>query len=205
MSEGRRPTLLAYLLRLGRNPAVESSDSQLLEQFVRERDEAAFTSLMRRHGPLVWDVCRRVLAEEQAAEDAFQATFLVLVRKARSVSKRASVRSWLYGVALRVALRARQREGLRRVREQSAPPRQVDAAAEPGWDDVRPILDEEIQRLPEKYRLPIILCYLEGQTNDEAARLLNCPRGTIATRLARRATNCVRVWSGAACRFRREH
>lgn len=185
MSEGRRPALLAYLLRLGRDPAVESSDAQLLERFIGERDEAAFASLMRRHGPLVWNVCRRVLVEEHAAEDAFQATFLVLVRKARSVSKRESVRSWLYGVALRVALRARQREGLRRVREQSTPPRQADTAAEADWDDMRSILDEEIQRLPEKYRLPIILCYLEGQTNDEAARQLNCPRGTIATRLAR--------------------
>ncbi len=106
MSEGRRPALLAYLQRLGSSPEAEDSDAHLLERFARERDEAAFTSLMRRHGPLVWGVCRRVLAQEQAAEDAFQATFLVLVRKARSVSKRASVRSWLYGVALRVALRA---------------------------------------------------------------------------------------------------
>ena len=186
MSEGERPTLLAYLHRLGRDSAIDSSDAQLLERFATERDEAAFTSLMRRHGPLVWSVCRRVLAEEHAAEDAFQATFLVLVRKARSVSKQASVRSWLYGVALRIALRARQRDGLRRLREQSLPSRQVgDAPAEAAWEDVRSVLDEEIQRLPEKYRRPIILCYLEGQTNDEAARQLNCPRGTIATRLAR--------------------
>jgi RNA polymerase sigma factor (sigma-70 family) len=127
-----------------------------------------------------------VLAQEQAAEDAFQATFLLLVRKARSVSKRESVRSWLYGVALRVAVRARQREGLRRLREQNAPPRQaVESPPEAGWDEVRSILDEEIQGLPEKYRLLVILCYLEGQTNDEAARQLNCPRGTLAVRLAR--------------------
>jgi RNA polymerase sigma factor (sigma-70 family) len=111
------------LQRLGSIPEVEGSDAHLLERFARERDEAAFTSLMRRHGPLVWGVCRQVLAQEQAAEDAFQATFLVLVRKARSVSKRASVRSWLYGVALRVAVRARQREGLRRLREQILLPR----------------------------------------------------------------------------------
>jgi RNA polymerase sigma factor (sigma-70 family) len=186
MSEGQRPTLLAYLHRLGSIPEVESSDAHLLERFARQRDEAAFASLMRRHGPLVWGVCRRVLAQEQAAEDAFQATFLVLVRKARSVSKRASVRSWLYGVALRVAVRARQREGLRRLREQNSPRRPAaEKSPENTWDDLRPILDEEIQRLPEKYRLPIILCYLEGQTNDAAARQLNCPRGTLAIRLAR--------------------
>jgi RNA polymerase sigma factor (sigma-70 family) len=186
MSERQRPTLLAYLHRLGRDTALDSGDAPLLERFVHERDEAAFTSLMRRHGPLVWSVCRRVLAEEHAAEDAFQATFLVLVRKARSVSKQTSIRSWLYGVALRIALRARQREGLRRGRERSSPPREAgDTPDEADWEDMRPILDEEIQRLPEKYRLPVILCYLEGQTNDEAARQLNCPRGTIATRLAR--------------------
>jgi RNA polymerase sigma factor (sigma-70 family) len=186
MSEGQRPTLLAYLRRLGRGAAVESSDAELLERFAEQRDETAFSSLLRRHGPLIWSVCRRVLAEEHAAEDAFQATFLVLVRKARSVSKKASVRSWLYGVALRVAVRARQREDLRRLRERGAPIRQTDEArTEAGWEDVRPILDEEIQRLPEKYRLPVILCYLEGQTNEEAAQRLNCPRGTIATRLAR--------------------
>ncbi len=182
MSEGQRSTLLAYLRRLVSAAATDDSDADLLQRFAVQRDEAAFEALLRRHGPLVWSVCRRVLGEEHAAEDAFQATFLVLVRKARSVSKRASIRSWLYGVALRVALRARQQEQLRRRREHETPIRRPGEAT---WQDLRPILDEEIQRLPEKYRLPIILCYLEGQTNDEAARLLNCPRGTIATRLAR--------------------
>lgn len=182
MSEGQRSTLLAYLRRLVGSAASDSSDAELLERFAAQRDEAAFEALLRRHGPLVWNVCRRVLGEEHAAEDAFQATFLVLVRKAQSVGKRASIRSWLHGVALRVALRAKQQEQLRRRREQETPIRQSEEAS---WQDVRSILYEEIQRLPEKYRLPIILCYLEGQTNDEAARLLNCPRGTIATRLAR--------------------
>ena len=182
MSEGQRSTLLAYLHRLVGAAAADGSDAELLERFAAQRDEAAFEALLRRHGPLVWSVCRRVLDEEHAAEDAFQATFLVLVRKARSVSKRASIRSWLYGVALRVALRARQQEQLRSRREQETP---IRCPGEATWQDVRPILDEEIQRLPEKYRLPVILCYLEGQTNDEAAQLLNCPRGTIATRLAR--------------------
>jgi RNA polymerase sigma factor (sigma-70 family) len=162
--------------------ATDRSDAELLERFAAQRDEAAFEALLHRHGPVIWSVCRRVLSEEHAAEDAFQATFLVLVRKARSVSKKASIRSWLHGVALRVALRAREQERMRRCREREAPLRQ---SGEATWQDVRPILDEEIQRLPEKYRLPVILCYLEGQTNDEAARLLNCPRGTIAMRLAR--------------------
>jgi RNA polymerase sigma factor (sigma-70 family) len=185
MSQGQPATLLAYLRRLGRAAPLDESDAQLLQRFAAERDEAAFTSLLHRHGPLVWSVCRRVLAEEHAAEDAFQATFLVLLHKAHAVSKKASLRSWLYGVALRVALRARQREGLRRHHEQQAPVRHEENVPEAIWQDVRPILDEEIQRLPEKYRLPVLLCYLEGQTNDEAAQLLNCPRGTIATRLAR--------------------
>ncbi|MHB1424998.1 MAG: RNA polymerase sigma factor [Gemmataceae bacterium] len=182
MSQGQRSTLLAYLRRLVGAAAIDDSDAELLERFAAGRDENAFEALLRRHGPLVWSVCRRVLAEEHAAEDAFQATFLVLIRKARSVSKKASIRSWLHGVALRVALRARQQENLRRRRERETPIRE---SGEADWQDVRPILDEEIQRLPEKYRLPVILCYLEGQTNDEAARILNCPRGTIATRLAR--------------------
>jgi RNA polymerase sigma factor (sigma-70 family) len=183
MSEGQRSTLLAYLRRLCGPTALDGSDAELLERFAVGRDELAFETLLRRHGPLVYGVCRRVLSDEHAAEDAFQATFLVLVRQAASVSKKASIRSWLYGVALRVALRARQREELRRRREQEIPPRpSIEATLEP---DVRSILDEEIQRLPEKYRLPIILCYLESRTNDEAAQMLNCPRGTIAVRLAR--------------------
>src|SRR5579883_683658 len=182
MSEGQRSTLLAYLRRLVGGAAPDCCDADLLERFATQRDETAFESLLCRHGPLVWSVCRRVLDEEHTAEDAFQATFLVLVRKARSVRKQASIRSWLHGVALRVALRARQQEQLRHRRELETPSR---GPGEATWHDVRPILDEEIQRLPEKYRLPVILCYLEGHTNDEAARLLNCPRGTIATRLAR--------------------
>ncbi len=182
MSAGQRSTLLVYLRRLVGASATDRSDADLLERFAAKREESAFEALLHRHGPLVWNVCRRVLTEEHAAEDAFQATFLVLVRKARSVSKQASIRSWLHGVALRVALRARQQEQLRQRRERETPMRHPGEAT---WQDVRPILDEEIQRLPEKYRLPLILCYLEGQTNDEAARLLNCPRGTIATRLAR--------------------
>jgi RNA polymerase sigma factor (sigma-70 family) len=182
MSKGQGSTLLAYLRRLVGGAATDRSDEDLLDRFVAQHDEAAFEALLHRHGALVWNVCRRVLTEEHAAEDAFQATFLVLVRKARSVRKKASIRSWLHGVALRVALRARRQAHLRHRREQETPLHHPEEAC---WNDVRLILDEEIQRLPEKYRLPVILCYLEGRTNDEAAQLLNCPRGTIATRLSR--------------------
>ena len=180
-----------------------------------KRDEAAFTSLMRRHGPLVWSICRRVLAQEQAAEDAFQATFLVLVRKARSVSKRASVRSWLYGVALRVAVRAASGKGYATSANKARDRQMVEASPEAGWDEVCSILDEEIQRLPEKYRLPVILCYLEGQTNDEAARQLNCPpapspsgwleRRTLAFPVAPSRSDAVGGIAGSACSRRMPH
>jgi RNA polymerase sigma factor (sigma-70 family) len=176
--------LLGCLRALARDSAA--TDGQLLEQFTSQKDEQAFDTLMQRYGPLVWGVCRRVLRDEHDAEDAFQATFLVLVRKARSVSKRDSVRSWLHGVALRTALRAKERQTSRQARERQAPPRQGDdPLANVVWDDLRPVLDEEVNRLPEKYRVPVILCYLQGLTNEQAARHLGCSRDTVATRLAR--------------------
>src|SRR5262249_4223767 len=115
-------------------------------------------------------------------EDAFQATFLVLVRKAGAVRKRSSVRSWLYSIALRVSAGARERQARQRRKEAEAQPTRVER---PGAEQSWAVLDEEISRLPEKYRQPILLCYLSGQTNEEAARRLGCPAGTIATRLAR--------------------
>jgi RNA polymerase sigma factor (sigma-70 family) len=127
-----------------------------------------------------------MLHREEDVEDAFQATFLVLVRKAASVRKQDSVRSWLYGVAQRVAARAREREVQRWEKEKSARPVSTDDTADATpWEELRPILDAEIARLPEKYRLPVILCYFDGQTNEEAAQQLGCPTGTVATRLAR--------------------
>jgi RNA polymerase sigma factor (sigma-70 family) len=158
----------------------------LLEQFAARRDEDAFTALLERHGPMVFGVCRRVLGHEQDAEDAFQATFLVLARKAGSRGWRVSVGPWLYAVALRVALKARTLAARRRARHTEM----VDeVAAEPGgespWHDLRPMLDEELDRLPEKYRTPLVLCYLEGKTNEEAARLLGRPVGTVWYQLSR--------------------
>ncbi len=177
-----------HLLQVPRLPGGGlPSDSHLLERFAAHRDEAAFDALLQRHGPMVWGVCRRVLFDPNDVDDAFQATFLVLVRKAQTIAKRESVGSWLHGVAHRVALRAKVQTNQRRARErQGALARPHEAIApDPLWNEVRRVLDEELGRLPEKYRAPLILCYLEGKTNDEAADQLGWTRGTIAGRLNR--------------------
>jgi RNA polymerase sigma factor (sigma-70 family) len=166
--------------------AAELADADLLRRFVERRDEAAFAALVGRHGPLVLGVCRRVLANRADVEDAFQATFLVLVRKARSIVKQRSVGSWLYGVAYRVAARARgEQVRRRRCEAQTGRAPAADALHELAWRDVRAVLDEEVLRLPARCRLPFVLCYLEGRTTEEAAGLLGCPRGTVLSRLAR--------------------
>jgi RNA polymerase sigma factor (sigma-70 family) len=176
------------LLRLLRRRAGEPisgglSDGVLLDRFVRQRDEAAFEALFWRHGPMVLAVCRRLLPPADA-EDAFQATFLILVRKAASIGRREAVGAWLYRVAYRVALRART--GARPVAElPSEGPAAAPDEEAAAWRDLRPVLDEAIDSLPEKYRAPVVLCYLEGKTNQEAARELGCPKGTVAIRLKR--------------------
>jgi RNA polymerase sigma factor (sigma-70 family) len=165
--------------------AAERSDGQLLEAYVARREEAAFEALVRRHGPMVLGVCRRLLGHEQDAEDAFQATFLVLVRKAASIRPRHKVGSWLYGVAYRAAQKARAAALRRAAREKQVRDMPEPAMEAAGlWHDLVPLLDEEMSRLPEKYRLPIVLCDLEGQTRKEAARQLGWPEGTVAGRLA---------------------
>src|SRR5262249_1941921 len=154
--------------------------------YVTSRDELAFEVIVRRHGAMVWNVCRRVLRHHQDAEDAFQATFLTLARKAHAIGKRESVASWLHKVAYRAALGAMASRARRTTVPETAA-MDLPAADETGgllWRDLRPALDEEICRLPEKYRGPFILCYVEGKTNEEAARELRCPKGTVATRLA---------------------
>jgi len=167
-------------------PAAGLSDSRLLEQFISRRDEAAFAALMERHGPMVLGVCRRVLHDAQDVEDAFQATFLLLVSKAASLGRRDLLGNWLYGVAYRIAVRTRANAIRRRAHERQAV---AMAAVEPlhevVWRDLRPVLDAEINRLPEKYRAPVVLYYLEGKTVQETAGLLGVPLGTAATRLAR--------------------
>jgi RNA polymerase sigma factor (sigma-70 family) len=159
------------------------SDGQLLERFVADHDEGAFTALVRRHGPMVLGVARRVLRHTQDAEDVFQATFLVLARRAGSVVKRESVGSFLYGTAYRIALEARCLNA-RRARERQVEqlPHPAVAAEEP--QDWRPLLDEELSRLPEKYRAAVVLCELEGRPRREAARQLGVPEGTLSSRLA---------------------
>jgi RNA polymerase sigma factor (sigma-70 family) len=164
---------------------VRLSDGQLLECYLRTREEAAFAALVRRHGPMVWGVCRRVLGSHHDAEDAFQATFLVLVRKAASIVSKELVANWLYGVARQTALKARATTAKRRGRE-----KQVTVMPEPAleqhelWDGLQPLLDQELGRLPDKYRAVIVLCDLEGKTRKEAARHFRLPEGTVATRLA---------------------
>jgi RNA polymerase sigma factor (sigma-70 family) len=159
------------------------TDAQLLEYYLADQDEAAFEALVRRHGPMVLGVCKRVLGNAHDAEDAFQATFLVLVRKAASIRPGGRVGNWLHGVAYRTALKARGTARRRRVREtvvsrnEALPPNQP--------DDWRPVLDEEIERLPEKYRAALVLCDLEGKTHKEAARRLGWADGTLSTRLIR--------------------
>src|SRR5213083_498456 len=138
------------------------TDSELLGAFLNQRDAAAFEGLVRRHGPMVLGVCRRVLGNSHDAEDAFQATFLVLVKKAASVRPRQRVGNWLYGVAYRTALEARTIGARRRVKERTMPKRET--AAEDVWQDVRPVLDRELSGLPENYRIAVVLCDLEGKT-----------------------------------------
>jgi RNA polymerase sigma factor (sigma-70 family) len=160
------------------------ADGELLGRFLADRDEAAFAVLVHRHGPLVLAVCRRVLGDVHLAEDAFQATFLVLVRRAASIRPLAPLGPWLYVVARRVALKARARAAAhqRRQREIADMPR-TEPLDERTWQELRPVLDEELGRLPEKYRAPLVLCYFEGKSYDEAARELRWPKSSLASRL----------------------
>jgi RNA polymerase sigma factor (sigma-70 family) len=175
--------LLQQFHRLAAPGAGGLTDAQLLERFVADKDEAAFEVLVWRHGPLVYRVCRRLLHRREDVEDAFQATFLALVRKAPAIRNRAAVGGWLHQVAHRVALRARA------ARRHAEPYPDVDIAAPAEEDplhlrDLRAVLDEEIRRLPAKYRDAVVLCYLSGLPTEEVGRQLGCPRGTVLSRLA---------------------
>jgi RNA polymerase sigma factor (sigma-70 family) len=178
--------VIGYIRRVaGPGDPGTPTDGRLLERFVRNKDESAFQALLQRHGAMVLGVCRRVLGDVHDAEDAFQATFLVLVRKARSIGKADSVGSWLYGVAYRTALKARADAARRRIHErQGGEMSNSDPLADVAWRDLRAVLDEELGRLPEKYKAPLVLCYLEGKTNEEAAQLLGWTKGTVSGRLA---------------------
>ena len=181
-------TLEAFLQHLRRTMLYHEdggiSDGALLECFIGQRDEAAFAALLRRHGPMVLGVCRRVLHNEADVEDCFQATFLVLVRKAASIRPRGMVGNWLYAVARNAALKAKTMRTLRQRREREAGEQKGRQPAEQG-PQLQELLDQELQALPDKYRAAIVLCDLEGKTILAASKELGCPRGTLNARLVR--------------------
>src|SRR5262249_52959560 len=187
MTRATLDTALRHLHRLVGAPTAEQAlDSDLLGRFVQCRDQAAFAELVRRHGPMVRNVCHGILRHRHDAEDAFQAAFLVLARKAEAIRKRPSVSGWLYEVAYHLALRARASSARQRQHEPRAtamPP--ADPLLDMTVRELQHVLHEELQRLPEKYRAPLVLCYLEGHTQDEAARQLGWTRGTVRGRLNR--------------------
>jgi RNA polymerase sigma factor (sigma-70 family) len=175
---------LRYTLRLHEDTP---NDAQLLKQFIEHRDQSAFATIVRRHGLMVLGVCRRLVHDQHDAEDAFQATFLILVRKAASIAKRELLANWLYGVAYNTALKARAASMKRRAKEKQVTEMPDLAAGAPALEneELLALLDQELSRLPEKYRLPIILCDLEGKSRKQAAQLLGCPEGSLSSRLAR--------------------
>ena len=163
------------------------SDGHLLDLFVTRHDESAFEALIERHGPMVQRICRQVLVDTHDAQDASQAVFLVLARRARSIRSHGSLASWLHGVALRTASKARTAAARRRIHERRAGEIRALASSgrAPGDDPSWPEVHEELNRLPEKYREPIVLCHLEGLTREMAANRLGWPVGTVQSRLAR--------------------
>ncbi len=190
MATGESRPLARHLEQLWYTGTVSGlSDAELVKRFtssVRPTAEAAFETLLGRHGPMVLGVCRHILRRPQDVDDAFQATFLVLVRKARSIRIDESLGPWLYGVAYKTAMRARSKAARHHLEEMDD---LEGAAADPASGafacEVRPMLHEELNRLPEKYRSPIVLCHLEGKSHEEAARMLDWPVGTLSGRLSR--------------------
>ncbi len=187
MAGANQPSIIHYLRRaFGSSPAACISDAELLRRFVDQRDEAAFALLMWRHAARVLHVCRQILSDEHSAEDAFQATFLVLLLKADSISRHEALASWLYRVAFRIALKARAEIRKRKSVEcDSEDPEAPAATGTTAERERQRIIDEEVQHLPHKYRAAIVACYFDAKTLEEAAQQLDLPRGTVASRLAR--------------------
>src|SRR5262245_22663606 len=187
MANAQAAPVIRFLRHLAAvHGAADRPDGQLLHRFASQGDEGAFAALVRRHGPMVLAVCRRVLNDTHAAEDCFQATFLTLARKAGSLRQPESLGPWLYGVACRTALKAKEQAARRRASERlAAVTGSRQAPDEFAASDLRHALDEAIVALPEKYRTPVVLHCLQGLTLAEVARQLACPAGTVATRLAR--------------------
>jgi RNA polymerase sigma factor (sigma-70 family) len=183
---GGRLSGLRHYLRHVSDPGAVGEDEPLLRRFIQKRDETAFAALLDRHGPMVLGVCRRVLGNLHDAEDAFQATFLVLAHKAYSIGQAQALGGWLYRVAQRTALRAKVRRERRRSRESVLEDLPATETVEDlAWHELRPVLDEEVNRLPARYRDAIVCCYLEEKTYLEAARTLGLAAGTVSSRLAR--------------------
>jgi RNA polymerase sigma factor (sigma-70 family) len=185
MSNGTRAAVTSLIRHLtARHATADATDADLLKRFVAAGDASAFELLLWRHERMVMGVCRRVLRNVHDAEDAFQATFLILARKARSIGTRGPLTTWLYTVAYRTALNALKGRARRRVRVGSlAQDADIPAAEVP--PDLNDLLDQALSRLPERYRAPVVLCFLEGRSQAEAARLLGCAPGTVASRLDR--------------------
>ena len=179
-------TVPGMVLSKSMNGHCTSTDVELLGEYVLQRRQEAFSEIVRRHSGIVWGVCRRVLIHQQDAEDAFQATFIILARKASSLRDGRYLSTWLYSVAFHAARNVRKMKQRRLQHEANSLIEQnvAEATAEV-WSDIEPILDEELQRLPKKYQLPLVLCCIEGKTHAEAGSLLSWPIGTIAARLSR--------------------
>jgi RNA polymerase sigma factor (sigma-70 family) len=185
MATAQMGTVLRHIRQLVGGVAPERTDRQLLDDFAGRRDEAAFAALVARHGPMVLRVCRRVLSHEQDAEDAFQATFLVLAHSAATIRRREALAGWLHGVAWRTAMKAKRTAARRRARERQPRPSAVPSAPGLLWEEVRTVLNEELGRLAEPFRSAFVLCALEGKTGPEAAALLGCKEATVYTRMNR--------------------
>ena len=195
----RRDASITDLLKqMLKEPLAQYSDRQLLERYVQSDDQAAFAEIVDRHGPMLLGLCRRQLGDVHLAEDVLQATFLVLARKAHAIKRQESLAGWLYTVAQRLVRQARMtRTAEKQLEKKAAAERQEAAPADSGWEELLRVLDEEFQRLPDRQRLPLLLCYLEGRTQDEAARqlgwsistlkrLLDSGRELLRTRMTRR-------------------
>jgi RNA polymerase sigma factor (sigma-70 family) len=201
-------TLSSFLRGLTRGMAAETmrdqSDRELVERFLARQDESVFEALVRRHGPMVYRVCWRVLQHSQDSEDAFQATFLLLAQNLRTVRNRDSLASWLHGVAQRVSLKAKAQAAARRQHQRRIAESELVPPDDITWKELRTVLDAELASLPESLRLPLILCYLEGRTHEEAAGQLGWSKSTLIRRLdearaalGRRLTRRGVVWSAA--------
>ena len=186
MRSGSFTPVIRYLHRIAHGKAGQLTDRALLDRFIDERNEDAFALLVQRHGGLVLGVCRRIVHDWHTAEDCFQAVFAVLATKAHSLPNHETLGPWLHAVAIKVALKANARAATRRIREQRAARSIVEGQSDSlEWSDLRLHLDEAVARLQSKYRIPFVLCYLQGQSVSEIARQLGQPKGTIASRLAR--------------------